>query len=75
MLETTLTQLERLVTDLLQQNRTHSDDINRLKQELQQVKEENDSLQLVAMEQEEQQAATLARLQALVQRGGVSVEA
>jgi len=75
MLETTLTQLERLVTDLLQQNRTQSESINRLEQELMQAKEENDSLQLAAMEQEEQQASMLARLQALVQRGGVSAEA
>src|SRR5690606_16277128 len=75
MLETTLTQLERLVTDLLQQNRTQSESINRLEQELMQAKEENDSLQLAAMAQEEQQASMLARLQALVQRGGVSAEA
>ncbi|SDS77391.1 hypothetical protein SAMN05216198_2744 [Halopseudomonas litoralis] len=75
MLETTLTQLERLVTDLLQQNSTQSENITRLEQQLQQAKEENDSLQLAAMEQEEQQASMLARLQALVQRGGVSAEA
>lgn len=75
MLETTLTQLERLVTDLLEQNRTQSESINRLEQELQQVKDENDSLQLAAMEQEEQLTSTVDRLQAILQRSGVSADA
>lgn len=75
MLETTLTQLERLVTDLLEQNRTQSESIARLEQELQQVKDENDSLQLAAMEQEEQLTSTVGRLQAILQRSGASAEA
>lgn len=70
MLESTLTQLEQLVGDLLQQNQAHSESISRLEQELRQVKEENDSLQLAAMEHDEKASETLARLQALVQRGG-----
>lgn len=70
MLESTLTQLEQLVGDLLQQNQAHSESISRLEQELHQVKEENDSLQLAAMEHDEKASETLARLQALVQRGG-----
>ncbi|WGK61199.1 hypothetical protein QAO71_14255 [Halopseudomonas sp. SMJS2] len=75
MLETTLTQLERLVTDLLEQNRAQNENIARLEQELQQVKDENDSLQLAAMEQEEQLSSTVGRLQAILQRSGVSAEA
>ncbi|CEA03457.1 hypothetical protein BN1049_01125 [Pseudomonas saudimassiliensis] len=74
MLETTLTQLERLVTELLEQNRTQGEHLKRLEQELQQVKDENDSLQLAAMEQEEQMNSTLGRLQAILQRSGVSAE-
>jgi butyrate kinase len=70
MLETTLTQLEQLITELLQQNSTQSENISRLEQELQRSKEENDNLQLAAMELEEQQTAMLTRLQALVHRGG-----
>lgn len=74
MLETTLTQLERLVTELLEQNRTQGERLERLEQELQQVKDENDSLQLAAMEQEEQMNSTLGRLQAILQRSGVNAE-
>ena len=70
MLEATLTQLEQLVTDLLQQNQAHSESISRLEQELSQLKDENDSLQLAAMEQDEKVSETLVRLQALVSRGG-----
>lgn len=70
MLEATLTQLEQLVTDLLQQNQAHSESISRLEQELNQLKDENDSLQLAAMEQDEKVSETLVRLQALVSRGG-----
>jgi hypothetical protein len=40
--------------------------------QLLQAREENETLQLTAIEQEEQQGATLARLQALLQRAGVS---
>jgi len=75
MLETTLTQLERLVGELLQQNQSQTETISRLEQELRQLKEENDSLQLAAMEQEEQLGSTLNRLQAILQRSGVSSDA
>ncbi|WP_185269062.1 hypothetical protein [Halopseudomonas xiamenensis] len=75
MLETTLTQLERLVGELLQQNQSQTESISRLEQELRQLKEENDSLQLAAMEQEEQLGSTLNRLQAILQRSGVSSDA
>ncbi len=70
MLEATLTQLEQLVSDLLQQNQAHSESISRLEQELHQIKDENDSLQLAAMEQDEKVSETLVRLKALVERGG-----
>ena len=61
MLEASLSQLEQLVSDLVQQNQT-------LSAELAQAKDENESLQLSLMEQEEKQGATVARIQALVER-------
>ena len=70
MLETTLTQLERLIDDLLQQNRTQQETISRLEGELAQLRDENDTLQLTSMEQEEQLTSTLERLQAILQRSG-----
>lgn len=72
MLENTLVQLERVVADLLQRNQTLTENCNQLQQELRQIREENENLQLAALEQEEKQAATLARLQALVERAGAS---
>jgi hypothetical protein len=72
MFETTLAQLERVVADLLQQNRTLAENCSQLEQDLRQAREENDNLQLAALEQEEKQAATLARLRALVERAGAS---
>ncbi|MET1079996.1 MAG: hypothetical protein ABWY06_18435 [Pseudomonas sp.] len=68
MLETSLGQLEQLVNDLLQQNQALQADATRLGAELAQVKEENETLQLSLLEQEEQQGATAARIQALVER-------
>ena len=68
MLETSLGQLEQLVNDLLQQNQALQADATRLSAELAQVKEENETLQLSLLEQEEQQGATAARIQALVER-------
>lgn len=68
MLETTLTQLERLIDDLLQKNRAHQENIARLEDELRQLRDDNDNLQLSNLEQEEQLGATLARLQAMLQR-------
>ena len=61
MLEASLSQLEQLVSDLVQQNQS-------LTAELAQAKDENESLQLNLMEQEEKQGATAARIQALVER-------
>ncbi|MFC2974453.1 hypothetical protein ACFOJE_19855 [Azotobacter bryophylli] len=72
MLENTLVQLERVVADLLQRNQALTENCNQLQQELRQIREENENLQLAALEQEEKQAATLARLQALVERAGAS---
>ena len=72
MLETTLAQLERVVADLLQQNQSLRETCTLLEQQLQQAREDNDNLQLAALEQEERQGATLARLQALVERAGAS---
>ncbi|MHC8364859.1 hypothetical protein ACYZT9_02975 [Pseudomonas sp. ZT5P21] len=65
MLEASLSQLEQLVSDLVQQNQT-------LSAELAQAKDENESLQLSLMEQEEKQGATAARIQALVERVSAS---
>ena len=70
MLETTLTQLEALIDNLLQQNRSQQDTIARLESELAQLREDNDTLQLTSMEQEEQLTSTLERLQAILQRSG-----
>lgn len=72
MLETTLAQLENLVAELLQQNQALNNTCQQLEQQLRQAREENELLQMAALEQEEQQNATLARLQALVQRAGAS---
>ncbi|QGW20200.1 hypothetical protein GOM96_04085 [Stutzerimonas degradans] len=68
MLETALVQLERVIADLLQQNQSLRETAALLDQQLQQAREENDNLQLAALEQEEKQGATLARLQALIER-------
>ncbi|AFN78770.1 hypothetical protein PSJM300_13540 [Stutzerimonas stutzeri DSM 10701] len=70
MFETTLSQLEQAVTQLLEQNHSLLSRCAALELQVQQVQEENDTLQLAALEQEEQQGATLARLQALLQRTG-----
>lgn len=68
MLETALVQLERVIADLLQQNQSLRETAALLEQQLQQAREENDNLQLATLEQEEKQGATLARLQALIER-------
>lgn len=68
MLETALVQLERVIADLLEQNQSLRETAALLEQQLQQAREENDNLQLAALEQEEKQGATLARLQALIER-------
>lgn len=68
MLETSLNQLEQLVGDLVQQNQALLETNTRLSADLAQAKEENDSLQLNLMEQEEKYGATATRIQALVER-------
>jgi regulator of replication initiation timing len=68
MLDSTLEQLERLVTELLQQNQQLSSDNQQLRASLAKASEDNDTLQLQVLEQEEQQGHAASRLQALVQR-------
>ncbi|MDB6050716.1 MAG: hypothetical protein JWR17_3462 [Pseudomonas sp.] len=68
MLEASLSQLEQLVGDLVQQNQALHSRNTELSAELAQVKDENDGLQLGLLEQEEKQGATAARIQALVDR-------
>ena len=68
MLDSTLVQLEQLVSELLQQNQGIAEDNARIRAELRKVREENDSLQLAMMGQEEKSNATAERLQALVRR-------
>lgn len=70
MLETTLTQLERLLDDLLQHTSAQQETIARLERELLQLREENDNLQLSNLEQEEQLATTLERLKGMLERSG-----
>jgi cell division protein ZapB len=68
MLEKTLSQLEALVSELLQANQALLSSNAQLSAELAQVKDENDNLQLGALEQDELQSATVARMQALLER-------
>ncbi|WP_426151382.1 hypothetical protein [Pseudomonas sp. DC3000-4b1] len=68
MLEASLNKLEALVGQLLEQNRQLAEAHAALTVELAQAREENDSLQLTLLEQEEQQGATAARIQALIER-------
>ncbi|MBA1200009.1 hypothetical protein G7011_23180 [Pseudomonas plecoglossicida] len=73
MLETSLNQLEQLVNDLMQKNTQLSEQNAAMAQELAQAKEDNDSLQLSLMEQEEKHGAAAARIQALVERASAGV--
>ncbi|WP_054058082.1 MULTISPECIES: hypothetical protein [Pseudomonas] len=68
MLETSLNQLEQLVSELVQQKQELLAANAQLNTELARAKDENESLQLSLMEQEEKQGATAARIQALVER-------
>jgi len=68
MLEASLSQLEKLVSDLVQQNQDLQNTNAQLADELKQARDDNDSLQLSLLEQEEKQGATAARIQALVDR-------
>jgi phage shock protein A len=68
MLEASLSQLEKLVSDLVQHNQELQNTNAQLAEELKLARDDNDSLQLSLMEQEEKQGATAARIQALVDR-------
>jgi len=68
MLEASLSQLEKLVGDLVQQNQDLQNTNAQLAEALKQARDDNDSLQLSLLEQEEKQGATAARIQALVDR-------
>jgi len=68
MIESSLSKLEQLVSDLVQQKQELLDTNEQLSAELALAKDENESLQLSLMEQEEKQGATAARIQALVER-------
>ena len=68
MIESSLSKLEQLVSDLVQQKQELLDAKEQLSAELALAKDENESLQLTLMEQEEKQGATAARIQALVER-------
>jgi hypothetical protein len=72
MLEKSLSQLETLVNELLQANQALLSSNAQLSAELARVRDENDNLQLSALEQDELQNATVARIQALVERATVS---
>ena len=73
MLEASLNQIEQLVSDLMQKNAQLAEQNTALGQELAQAKEENETLQLSLMEQEEKHGATAARIQALVDRASAGV--
>ena len=66
MLENSLSQLEGLARTLVEENRVLLSANAQLAAELASFKEENETLQLSALEQDDQQSATLARIQALV---------
>jgi phage shock protein A len=71
MLEASLSQLEKLVSDLVQHNQELQNTNAQLNDALKQARDDNDSLQLSLMEQEEKQGATAARIQALVDRATI----
>jgi len=68
MLEASLSQLEQLVSELVQQKQELLATNTALSAELAKAKDENESLQLNLMEQEEKHGVTAARIQALVER-------
>jgi cell division protein ZapB len=72
MLEASLNQLESLVNELVKHNRELAERNAQLAGELAQAKDDNDTLQLSLLEQEEKQGATAARIQALVERAAAA---
>ncbi|MGV8841721.1 MAG: hypothetical protein ACOH2I_00415 [Pseudomonas sp.] len=75
MLKESLSQLEELVTNLVQQNQALQSVNAQLSAELLQSKDDNETLQLSLLEQEELQGETAARIQALLERAVVSSNA
>ena len=73
MLEASLNQIEQLVSDLMQKNAQLTEQTATLGTQLAPAKEENETLQLSLMEQEEKNGATAARIQALVERASAGV--
>nr|WP_314483773.1 hypothetical protein [uncultured Pseudomonas sp.] len=73
MLEASLNQLEQLVSDLMHKNAQLTEQNNALGQDLAKANEENETLQLSLMEQEEKNGAAAARIQALVDRASAGV--
>jgi len=72
MLKESLSQLEQLVTNLVQQNQALQSVNAQLSAELLQSKDDNETLQLSLLEQEELQGETAARINALLERAVVS---
>ena len=72
MLQSSLNQLEQLVNELLERNRQLVDSNQQLSGDLARAKEENDTLQLGLMEQEELHNDATARIQALVERASAA---
>jgi hypothetical protein len=68
MLESSLSQLETLVGELVEQNRQLQASNSQLSAELRSSQDENETLQLNLLEQEEKHGSTAARIQALVER-------
>ncbi|MGI4838768.1 MAG: hypothetical protein ACRYF9_14220 [Janthinobacterium lividum] len=68
MLESSLSQLETLVGELVEQNRQLQASNSQLATELRSSQDENETLQLNLLEQEEKHGSTAARIQALVER-------
>ena len=75
MLDNTLSQLEQLVGELLQKNQQLAERNAQLDSELASARDENESLQLSLMEQEEKYAGTNARIQALIECASGTVSA
>ncbi len=71
MLESSLSQLETLVGELVEQNRKLQASNSQLTADLRSSQDENETLQLTLLEQEEKHGSTAARIQALVERASV----
>jgi hypothetical protein len=68
MLESSLSQLETLVGELVEHNRSLAQRNAELTSQLRSSQDENETLQLNLLEQEEKHGSTAARIQALVER-------